>query len=59
MARTIKRRDPNKSALWYLGFRHPHPPLVPPQSYVDFYRNVEIDQPYAGQSRHGREADFL
>lgn len=48
MARTIKRRDPTKPAFWYLGFRHPHPPLVPPQSYIDLYRNVEIDKPYVG-----------
>lgn len=48
MARTIKRRDPNKPAFWYLGFRHPHPPLVPPQAYVDLYHNIEIDKPYVG-----------
>ena len=48
MARTIKRRDPNKPAFWYLGFRHPHPPLVPPQAFMDIYRNVEIDKPYRG-----------
>lgn len=49
MARTIKRRDPNKPAFWYLGFRHPHPPLVPPQAYVDLYRNIELDEPYLGE----------
>ena len=38
MARVIKRRDPTKPAFWYLGFRHPHPPLVPPQSYMELYR---------------------
>ncbi len=48
MARVIKRRDPNKPAFWYLGFRHPHPPLVPPQSYMDLYDKVDIDDPYAG-----------
>ncbi|MCY4007598.1 MAG: sulfatase-like hydrolase/transferase [Rhodobacteraceae bacterium] len=48
MARTIKRRDPNKPAFWYLGFRHPHPPLVPPQAFLDLYRDVEIDAPYVG-----------
>lgn len=48
MARTIKRRDPNKPAFWYLGFRHPHPPLVPPQAFIDLYRDVEIDAPYVG-----------
>ena len=49
MARTIKRRDPTRPAFWYLGFRHPHPPLVPPQSYVDLYQRVEIDEPYVGK----------
>lgn len=49
MARTIKRRDPDKPAFWYLGFRHPHPPLVPPQAYIDLYRNIEMDQPYIGE----------
>jgi len=48
MARTIKRRDPNKPAFWYLGFRHPHPPLVPPQAFLELYRDVEIDDPYVG-----------
>ncbi|MCG8547937.1 MAG: sulfatase-like hydrolase/transferase, partial [Alphaproteobacteria bacterium] len=48
MARTIKRRDPTRPAFWYLGFRHPHPPLVPPQAYLDLYRDIEIDAPYMG-----------
>ncbi|MCR9085845.1 MAG: sulfatase-like hydrolase/transferase [Rhodobacteraceae bacterium] len=48
MARTIKRRDPDKPAFWYLGFRHPHPPLVPPQSMLELYRDAEIDPPYVG-----------
>lgn len=48
MARTIKRRDPTKPAFWYLGFRHPHPPLVPPQAFLDLYRDIGIDDPYIG-----------
>lgn len=48
MARTIKRRDPTRPAFWYLGFRHPHPPLVPPQAYMDLYDRVGIDPPYVG-----------
>jgi arylsulfatase A-like enzyme len=48
MARTIKRRDPTRPAFWYLGFRAPHPPLVPPQSFLDFYNDIEIDKPYHG-----------
>ena len=53
MARTIKRRDPTKPAFWYLGFRHPHPPLVPPQSYLDLYREVELDEPHVGDWTDG------
>jgi arylsulfatase A-like enzyme len=49
MARIIKRRDPTKPAFWYLGFRAPHPPLVPPQSFLDVYRDIEMDQPYVGE----------
>ena len=50
MCRLIKRRDPNKPSFWYLSFRHPHPPLLPLQSYLDLYRDmqVEIDMPYVG-----------
>ncbi|MGI9433451.1 MAG: sulfatase-like hydrolase/transferase [Geminicoccaceae bacterium] len=48
MARTIKRRDPTRPAFWYLGFRHPHPPLVPTEAYLELYRNVELDEPYIG-----------
>lgn len=57
MARTIKRRDPDKPAFWYLGFRHPHPPLVPPQSMLELYRDVEIDPPYVGD--WARDTDHL
>ncbi len=50
MCRVIKRRDPDRSSFWYLSFRHPHPPLLPLQSYLDLYRDmgVEIDDPYHG-----------
>ena len=50
MCRVIKRRDPEKPAFWYLSFRHPHPPLLPMQSYIDLYRDmgIEVDMPYTG-----------
>ncbi|MFN3225137.1 MAG: sulfatase-like hydrolase/transferase [Hyphomicrobiales bacterium] len=48
MARTILRRDTTRPAFWYLGFRHPHPPLVPLQTYYDLYDGVEIDPPQIG-----------
>lgn len=58
MARTIKRRDPTRPAFWYLGYRHPHPPLVPLQAYVDLYRDIEIDPPYIGDWAQGEETDL-
>lgn len=59
MARVIKRRDPTRPAFWYLGFRHPHPPLVPLQSYVDLYSDVEIDSPRIGNWVESAETKSL
>ena len=58
MARTIKRRDPTRPSFWYLGFRHPHPPLVPPQSYMDLYKRLEIDRPYEGDWAKASDLPF-
>ncbi len=46
--RFIRRRDPTRPGLWYLGFAHPHPPLTPLAAYLDLYRLVDIDEPYSG-----------
>jgi arylsulfatase len=46
MSRMIQRRDPTKPGFWFLSFRHPHPPLVPLQSYLDLYRDIDIDAPH-------------
>lgn len=48
MCRTIRRRDPRKPGFWYLSFSAPHPPMMPLQSYLDLYRDVEIDMPVVG-----------
>ena len=48
MSRMIKRRDPTRPGFWFLSFRHPHPPLVPLQSYLDLYRDIDIDAPHHG-----------
>ena len=48
MARMIKRRDPLRPAFWCLSYTHPHPPLVPLQTYVDYYRQMTIDPPLRG-----------
>jgi arylsulfatase A-like enzyme len=58
MARTIKRRDPTRPSFWYLGFRHPHPPLVPPQAYIDLYDRVEIDRPYKSDWSQAADLPF-
>lgn len=48
MARFVRRRDPTRPSFWYLGYRHPHPPLVPPQRFLDHYDDVDIDMPFCG-----------
>jgi arylsulfatase A-like enzyme len=49
MARMIKRRDPTRPAFWYLSYRHPHPPLVPLQCYLDMYRDLDPGLPVVGE----------
>ncbi len=49
MQRYVRRRDPTRPAFWYLGYRHPHPPLVPPQRFLDYYDGVELDEPFVGE----------
>jgi arylsulfatase A-like enzyme len=49
MCRTIKRRDPTRSAFWYMSFNAPHPPLVPLRDYLDMYREADIPVPHAGE----------
>ena len=48
MCRTIHRRDPSRPAFWYLSFIGVHPPVWPPKSYMDLYRDVPIDPPVYG-----------
>ena len=48
LARYIRRRDPKRPSLWYLGYRHPHPPLVPPQRFLDHYTGTPIDRKFVG-----------
>jgi arylsulfatase len=59
MVRTIKRRDPLRPNFWYLSYRHPHPPLIPLQQYLDLYRMIEIDEPYYSEwSKNRDDAPF-
>lgn len=46
MCRTIKRRDPTRPAFWTISYTHPHPPLVPLESYLAHYRQFEVDPPH-------------
>lgn len=48
MCRMIHRRDPTRPGFWYLSYCHPHPPLVPLQSYLDLYRDFEPPSPVVG-----------
>ncbi len=48
LARYIRRRDPKRPGFWYLGYRHPHPPLVPPQRILEHYAGVEMDRKVVG-----------
>ncbi|MEZ5394930.1 MAG: sulfatase-like hydrolase/transferase [Bryobacterales bacterium] len=53
MVRTIKRRDQERPAFWYLSYRHPHPPLVPVQDYLDMYDGVDLGEPSIGEWTRG------
>ena len=48
MIRTIKRRDPCRPAFWFLSYRHPHPPIVPLETYLAMYRDTEVRWPVQG-----------
>ena len=48
MAKTMKRKDPTRPALYYISYQHPHPPLVPLQPYLDMYDENEIAPPVKG-----------
>lgn len=49
MCRTIKRRNPDKPSFWTLSYEAPHPPMAPLETYMNFYRQFEIDQPLKGE----------
>ncbi|WP_102345170.1 sulfatase-like hydrolase/transferase [Bacillus sp. Marseille-P3661] len=49
MCEQIIRRDPSKPAFWYCGFTAPHPPIVPPQVFLDMYNDMDIEMPHIGE----------
>jgi len=46
--RTIQRRNPAKPSFWYCSFVAPHPPITPPQCYLDMYDDVDVPEPVVG-----------
>lgn len=49
MSMYIARRDPRKPGFWYMSFSEPHPPIVPPEQFIEIYRDREIDMPFIGE----------
>lgn len=48
MCRMIQRRDPTRPQFWYLSFNFPHPPIVPPASYLSLYAGRTVDAAVRG-----------
>ncbi|WFB35736.1 sulfatase-like hydrolase/transferase [Kiritimatiellota bacterium B12222] len=42
-------RDPESPFFLHLSFFHPHPPFIPPQSYLDRYTQKELPAPTYGE----------
>ena len=38
----LRRRDPSKPFFLMASYHRPHPPLDPPQAYLDIYRDVPL-----------------
>jgi len=48
-------RDPESPFFLHLSFFHPHPPFVPPKSYLDRYLKKDIPPPTYGEWIHDHE----
>jgi len=48
MCRVIQRRDPTRPAFWYCSYIAPHQPVTPVRDYLDMYRDLGVDKPFAG-----------
>ena len=44
----LRRRDPTRPFFLISSYHRPHPPLDPPQAYLDLYRESEIPKPISG-----------
>jgi arylsulfatase A-like enzyme len=49
MCRYIKRRNPTRPGFYYLSYTHPHPPLTPPEWYLNRYAEAHPPVPYIGE----------
>lgn len=50
MMKQIKRKDPTRPAFYYMSYQFPHPPLVPLQTFLDMYDDMEIDMPVESEN---------
>jgi arylsulfatase A-like enzyme len=48
-AKMVKRRDPRRPAFWHVSYTHPHPPLVPLESYLAMYQTLDVDEPLTAE----------
>lgn len=44
----IERRDPTRPFFLHVSFDKPHPPIVPPASYYELYRDAVFPEPVMG-----------
>lgn len=44
----LRRRDPGKPFFLWTSFVRPHPPLDPPQAFLDLYDGIELPSPPIG-----------
>jgi arylsulfatase len=44
----LRRRDPTKPFFLMASYHRPHPPLDPPQAYLDIYRDLPLPPPARG-----------
>ncbi|WP_292058489.1 MULTISPECIES: sulfatase-like hydrolase/transferase [unclassified Martelella] len=56
MCRVIKRRDHGRPAFWNMSFTHPHPPLVPLESYLARYAPADMPDPTIAEWARDPEA---
>jgi arylsulfatase len=56
MCETIRRRDPNRPAFWYVSYPAPHPPITPPEEYLRHYEHFGVDEPFIGEWAEDFEA---